>query len=1813
MTNRRSHTVGSGVLLTCGLLAVSAAGQDSVPDRGPAAIRRMTLSPDQVPGALERVKQGTLIRLPAAEFDRLARGSNLAREPVLVESRYRARFVAGAEPFIEGTAEWVIRSPNAGPTTLSLPGCQAAIRQARWSDGQAAVLYKLPADSHPSLRVPAGGDRTLNLDWSARGLPEPGEVRFELRLPAAPVAVIELTLPASIRPVTPQSETLLTGPFPSEAGTQAWRIAFGGASRLELVLRPEADAGSPLFVRLTTAHRLVQTDAAVRVELQVEAGKSGFAELAIDHDADLVVNSVTTNNLAGWSVVPAGSSRRVIVRLREATRSAAVVLTGTAPLPWAPARWKPPHIAVARAIVRSERMRLTVDSALRFRDWQAGGYRIVRAETGGGPDLDIELESAPVPAGRDGPAPPSLLVSPRLPVGPTVNQQAEWTVGPQTESWVVRTQGALPGTEAPGARFRVPPRWDIESVSLAEHPVAWAMTPDTRELVVRPETGSIESADASLVVRLRRPRRPDTSPIDLPDLYPAAASRRTGTLTVRTTPSLRATLSDTFGELPTDSRSSERDGLQRALTSEPLVGRLFVRPTNALPSTTIAGVVSIGRGPEVVSSRLAIDPTEGPVAEITLWTNVPIAEPWVWRDADGQRVADARRVPDDEALRWLLSLTPDFVLGPPITASYVGRAGGCLWRLQFPTPLTRLTALASSYAAADGTGGTVPVVFVMNVPFRGTIRVPDTLDPGRLDLRLISRSRSDDGAVEYRYGAPEVTATPVARPVGEIGHVRLTTAIGSEGSCLAELTFRVRNWADPVIAVNLPNGASAVAVRVAGRAALLNTTGGALSIPVPASAEWTGVSLRYLLPATPTVLGRRVVSPVPVGPFCAEQVQRCWHISRDWWTCSATLGAGWGERSLPPAPHSADEAIWVVSRNHLGIAVWGADALVVVAALTTRRRGLRVAVGLAAVLLGLGVLILLPAAAADAGGPLLVVGMIIAIAGTFRAGHRPIIGPGGVGLSARAKAVGPAVALLFGCVAYARAPESEEVWQVPGDGGRPAAVLAPPTLVERLRGSASAVPQAPSVVITQASYTGSLDMETARFRVQYHLYSFHSGPGALTLPMTGIRLRAATFDGGEPHDLQATAVGLRIPVVGEGNHVLTLEFSVPVNESGVEREVRFPIPEVPVSQLTFDFPAPVQRAGLANWRGAARTTPRAGGHRLEADLGPASVIGLRWQAGRDTGAISRVTGAAVWKVGTRSALLTGVFDYRVLAGSVSSVQFSLPPRTAVVRLVARGEPGAAGGRSVLVRDWNVRPGGDDGGQVLDVEFLTSVSGRVVLTLELVPSDPLPERVTLEFPRPVRAGSQTLHVAVSSAGDTEVALSGAEGLTEAPAEAFVQAIWKEIDGVPLAGKVRHAFRVTGRRPRLTATQPLRQPASAADETATWWAGPGRILGIGETRWTGSGLCMLEWTLPPSVAVTDVGARNLAAWSQTGGQVQAWFDRPVTDPVVAWRAVRSLPDGPARIRVPVAGHPSAPADRVTTRVRPLDGWVLDGKVADTLSPTAPGEIAWQSAGERSVDLRVLAPAAAIRLPVSTICHDDGSTVRQETDIDLSNLPPDRGHRVSMLVRTGDAKAVRVRVPAPVTLAEGRPEAGYRRWDLFVPPGSTPIITVSVAGPMPSALSQVRVRLAPHTEATLDHRFRLDPDHLALKDAFGLKPSGPGQWQADGPVWRGDVTRAPAFVAGGGSKERQHLSDSEPNAAHWPWPWAAAFVLWLVVTGFAVVRLRGTEPERAAGLGALTALVLSPVGIIFWTIPIAAAAWRVARIARGLRNRRRPSFVD
>lgn len=1846
---RRRHLIvrGTAAGLLAALFAVGVAAQPARPGGAALPYRLVALSPDGIPAALGKVEQGTLVRLAAADFDRLTRPGKATATPgaALLATRYRGRVTLdGGDPVLSGTGEWVVRGPGPG-AALHLPALLTPVRQAKWSDGRDAVLFKPPRDDRPRLVVPAAGDLSLNLDWSARGLAEPGEVRFDLRVPPSPVATLDLELPAGYVPVVPPDEALLTGPFPADRGS-AWRLAFGGSDRLVVVLRRVDDDRPRLFAKVEAFQRLTAGEGTAQYEVQVDSAKIGFADLEFTFDAGLTPTAVTVNNLATWAVAPGdGPTRRLLVRLTEPTRSASVTVAGTFAVPRAPAAWVSPALAVTGAVSRGESLHLSVGSALRFRDWRPGDYRLVRAERGlTGPYL-LTVEPEPLPPDRATPVRPSLVVVRPPDSAWKIGQRAEWAVGPTQEEWSVRgTLEVTAGTVAVAA-FGNPAGWTLDRAEVDGAEATADATTDPARLSIdlgRPVPIG-ETVEVTTRFRRRRDARPADEGLPFPDLVPVGAAGRDGRLSVHVDATLDAVASD-----PTRDESRPAPPapgtFERPLTAEPLVGKLFVRPRATRPTAEVRTEWGPGATGVIARTTLTVRPGGGSVGAITLWAAHVPAGPWVWRDALGRRIAVAVRQPGVEAARRLAGLGSRTPVGSALSLAAAGF--GSVWSVHLPRPTTEPTTLTTEYAIDEP--DPLPGPWVLGLPLTGTVR---SAGPGGERTRHYG---TETGGRE---------ASPDEPPAASFDDLRLLTVVSADGPTEAAFRFRVRSG-PAALPVRLPDGARLKGVTVAGRPAPI-AGGRDLSIPVPRSAGWTEIEIRYAGPDFGQGLFVRPGVEPPEVPFDTRGVRRVWHLSPAWrvaarggavpvpgtrvassdlplpdWRAAvpaagavdlgeaarpgATLRdrlpatpfvldtfalAGAGITMDTPVPPATPPGRFLADRGLTAVEVGGTTVLTTPANARSWRHDEPVALALAdatrfgrdasgrfrtmdradgdapdwpapegwevwtsddpaapllvradriaptasVVAVGLFLFTLALRARPRVRFAVLVLWSGLAVAGVVLGGDavaegaRPLLfGALAAGLvggrrtpvsagverpSHRPGVAGGAVALVLAAGVYAAEPVPV-VYQLPAEAGRPAAVLVPPELLDRLRQPGG---ETVDVAITAADYVGAREGSACRFQARFRLWAFGDEATKLTLPLHAVKLREVRLDGAEAGGVSVGPEGLTVAVAGRGEHTLDVRFEVPVGAVGADREVKFAVPEVPISRLQFELP----RAGLklrpGPWRGAVRTTLIREAEHLDVDLGLAASVRVRWQAdGAEKAAPVRAREAAVWRVANGALRLDSLTELRTTGAGPGEVQFAVPAAAEVYRVAVRSEGPAA----ARIQAWSLAPPDGSPFRTLTITFPGPLDGRVLLELEMYATGRPADRPALHLPRLLKVADVESQAALAVPGLTAAPPVETAGLAGVPPDGFVKGIWAALGGGPVRPVL--AFRATGPGPtRLTPVVRLPAARTGAASEVTWWVEENRLVGRATSRVPGSaGLGLVEWRVRAGVVVTDVGGPRLVHWAQVGDRVQAWFDRPALDATIRWTAERPRAGPGADIAIPVPDF--GPGSAAAVRVRPTGGLALGGRGSgEPLPPTAPGEMAWKVTSVDAGRLTVWAPQAA-PLALATAIRRTAEDLDAVTTIDLTPLSRDRPHRLSVSVEGAGGAVVSVGGAggAGLATAEVPSESGGRRWDVAVPGGrTTDSLAVAVRlATAKGAVPKVSVSSGPGGLPGRVTAVRVDPGEAALADHTGLARLGPSEWRVTSPVWGATVVRRTG-TAGRGSR----LSSGVVRAARAGATWA------------------------------------------------------------------------
>ena len=403
----------------------------------PPEPKRVLLTPQQLSELLERAGRGTLVKMPLAEFEQRLRDAREAWKrpalpaPRLAVARYRATLVEAppgaddrrghAEPYLKGTGQWQLLHRGPVPAVLPLDPLSLALRQPRFENRDA--LVGAFSGREPGLLLDRPGEQAVMFDWTARGDQTPDGIHFDWRVPPAPVAVLELDLPAGRAVTVTPETTLVTGPGPSEsAGRALWTIRFAGRSVLHLTVGPPADSGPGpggllLVEQVHCRHTLAPAgeDADFTFDLRVLA--RGERSLTFECDAPLTPYRVTLPpdspaRLEGWNFEQAKKPEersRLTLRLRQAASGtlqprifcrAGLLQRATGNGKQGSRPWSCPGISLrGAAAARAELIEIRCRPGLRLEGWQPGAFRLLGTETEPDGTYRLSLTGTGLPAG----------------------------------------------------------------------------------------------------------------------------------------------------------------------------------------------------------------------------------------------------------------------------------------------------------------------------------------------------------------------------------------------------------------------------------------------------------------------------------------------------------------------------------------------------------------------------------------------------------------------------------------------------------------------------------------------------------------------------------------------------------------------------------------------------------------------------------------------------------------------------------------------------------------------------------------------------------------------------------------------------------------------------------------------------------------------------------------------------------------------------------------------------------------------------------------------------------------------------------------------------------------------------------------------------------------------------------------------------------------------------------------------------------------------------------------------------------------------
>jgi len=885
-------------------LADRAAAQEA----DPLPIQRIQIPPERVTAEMERIRRNVLTEMPRAQFEHLVRQAAQAEAagkapPRLVEAHYRAEF---SDAGLTGTAQWKIVHDAEGPGRLSLGSLQLALRAARWSNRAPAVLGVL--DNRPGsgleLLVEGKGERTLSLDWSARGLPEPGAVRFEIRLPNCAVTTLELDLPLDLRPQVDRDEAVLSGPLAADyPGRRRWRLSFprsaggGLAVRLSVLTPPTSSQPPPLLRSYTqTTQKLTPGQVECEYLLDVQVQRGSARQMSLDLSPELRVLEVEAPDMESWAIVPVASGNRVEVHWNDSFRGGRVSVRALAPLPSPSQPWTSPSVQVVGGLSRGEKLTILVHPDLEFEAWIPGGFQHLAGPAMSGQMRAIVLQSREV--GPDVGKRPEAHI--RVVAGTFQTRETwVWRIDAEQTSLAVDVQIVARQGSVFQFAWRVPIGWEVEQVesSSPNSDLRWSIAssagskPALLFIDLGKQSLPAETTDRRLTIRLRGPgihwtSSPDgpTAALSVPQLRPDTDIIREGSLSVRLGPAV-AQIAAGGRSLRSDQSTTFRGAPQ---------GTIQVRQRRGRVQSRCDVDLLIGNDRRRATYKLQLKPATSAAEEFLLFVSAPVVFD-SWRSLKG--AAEARSLellmsqPVSEAIWQIGSMHGWDFLGRRNVARF---AAGSWWRLtldrrlQAPTSFEltanlppnaeRIEVPLLTVAGAESFEGRVVVRSVPGESFR-TEAIQALVDEVPAGSDGWARQAFIYGPTPFFLA---LTMSSQSEP-GQMARVDEDTLViqpTDDGRTLHRLHFRLSAWSGRELPVMMPTDSEIVSIRINGSdatASNLHDDQGSLMLPWNPARRSSVVDLMYATRRSPLAALDRLETQEPTLPV-AMNPRRVWRL-----------------------------------------------------------------------------------------------------------------------------------------------------------------------------------------------------------------------------------------------------------------------------------------------------------------------------------------------------------------------------------------------------------------------------------------------------------------------------------------------------------------------------------------------------------------------------------------------------------------------------------------------------------------------------------------------------------------------------------------------------------------------------------------------------------------------------------------------------------------------------------------------------------------------------------------------------------------------
>lgn len=1570
----------------------------------PVPIRRILLPSERVPAELGRVRQGAFVQLSPEEFAEKLRQARraaaaLSNPPRLLVARYSASLLPDA---LAGTAQWTARNWGGTPALLPLQPLNLAVRKARLGAAETATTDAAIGDlDGKSLGwlLDRDGEQSAALEWTARGIPFPGGLRFDVRVPPAALATLELTAPED-RVVDRGANCLVSGPFPTDrAGWKRWHIDCAGKSQLELVVRDARRSGAaPLLIAQVDARWDLEPDLfRGEFDFTVEVLREAVRELTFECDPELHPYEISGRDVESWELQPRPAPSRassLTLRLRAPLHDGLfqVKIRALAPANRS-SRWTAPSLGLRQALLRAENIVLRVHPDLRLEEWNSGSYRFVAGPSlgAGAPPRTRDGWQLIALAGRGMAATrPSARLVMR---GPEYRcrQLTWWHVSPQQSTLSAEIAFELVQGELHRPVVELPQGWDVDNVEMTPANLlrSWSVAQEAeRSLLLVDLHHSLGAAAGSVAPapRLRlqlHPRRPELitrsgHSFPFPQLRPTGARFLEGAYAI----SLDAALKGTPDTMAIAQPAPER-GPWEARTPDycyshrgiPAAGKLHVQLRAQQLQARCTSAVILAPERSSVEMQVALQPRRGGAAEtVDLLVTAPVVGGLRWKIGPGTSAIRSvhRWYGPEIALRlsWLGNPLP-----VPLVLGLASQRPFEIWRTTFTQPLRDTVVLHASaiLEAERGMDGrtqtdtharepvnrnwTVPLPVVLGaeslvgevtVYVRG-VDAAQCQSGGLVEISVPAESGSPRPWRSYRYGEslPALSlagrcddiATSLLPSGPTVDDAMLSATLGADRVCY-QFRCEVRDWPQSVLPLRLPPGTRGLTLQIDGRwlpyltATDLADGATLLQVPFPAGKGHHRLHVVYDAPLAPWFFETRIPALSPGLPIAVGAIANRWElppgvvpvspgyrqtVAGDRVSADATPLSTHNDPTLGPAGAGWEAVVGMADAAYVRVA---RQSVVTVAALAvaagwlllfwkgggpTRRLGL----GLLLAWLAYGSLgtLWLPSSLQPFAWYPVVAGTLMMGWTLVRAAAR---GTGSAKSLGATAALG-AIVMLPCSGGWAESPAPFTVYLLTSrDQPREVrSILAPPELVELLAKQSAGALQ--PVALIGAEYDGSVNGARAEFHARYRLRSFSAAPATVVIPLGGVQLQSARWNDSEIHPAatRAPREGYAFEVRGPGNHEVTIQFSVPIQESGEHCELRFAIPEVIQNRLELRLPAGARTPFAVAARGAQRVLSVEGTDSkpvaLEADLGAVGALQVRWRRDptRSRPAAVGVREAYLWEFRPTLSELRAVLQYTVGEGSATSLALALPEPLEVQRVEATRLPNASADEPLpRVRDWRISGAG--GARRLSIELHRAAGSGVQLNLEIIARLALPTIGSVPLPAPLDAQRSEGYLAYH-ADDMRVSVQQPLRIAEDRADGFAQ-FWRSAGEDDPGGDIR-AFRFS-----RAAVAPLlklhfKDPAAGVDciQADTWRVGlhHAEVTALASLTARHRDLQLVEWNVAPSLVGVEVTGPEVRSWARAGSRVQVWLSKPCERAelkVTAWQPLQEAEDG--RTSVPTS---------------------------------------------------------------------------------------------------------------------------------------------------------------------------------------------------------------------------------------------------------------------------------------------------------------------